>query len=326
MGVALSAPVVYDEPVKVRFRANTLGGWLLEGFCLLTVLIVPFIIALVMGGIWDKHGQFVATPKVVFLDKCLFKAQMTDGSSKLWGCSDKLEAILAGDERRLVPFFSIYSDDRDGDQKPDVISIDIEFDAPAGSVSRVDFLPAFHVKMSDDDQGIEIEHEAAPLISVPDVSSLGSSVVVEGRLLFYQHQPLSSSPYMRYDRVYNVSYFDDIVDIADMDAIGATAAKYARRNETLRFIPLAVYSGLSSINDLSREISASCDTFSLSIVLRVPSVTVEFTPSTSQVIKFFWVQYFCIAYVVHWIVWFIREFFVKQALINTIALWEGRKV
>lgn len=341
MGVSISLASfeVYEEPIQTKYRAASYGAALLETIALLSVLILPFIIGIEMGQFWKTHDVVIQTPTVVYTGKCLLKLTTTSGEEKLWASSAQLQSMLAGDPRLIQPFVSVLGDDKDGDGKVDIFTFRIEVPLDAASsdtVSTFEFLPAFQYDLVD--PRLVVRMETAPFVSFspppPPLLGSGSAALptsadytIDGTLAWRQLVPLQSSTYVRYDRVYNRTLFDLVSDVSDWSALGSLAARYARRNESATFEQRVAWASQPSPNHQHAFAYGAGDfrTFGATVVMRVQPAFMNYVPSFAEVLKYGWVQYYCIAVVVHWVWFHIRRIFVKQAFIDTVAVWEGRR-
>lgn len=334
MGVLLSHPTVYEEPLRIRYRANSIGARVCEVVGLLTVLIVPFIICLAMNNFWTQHNVVTERPRITFTERCLLKyTTRASGQEKLWACSDALNEELSGDPRFSVPFVSLASSDNDNDNRIDEFTFTFQLDLGVGGSALDDdglilfeFLPEFDVSIWN--YAVHLRMLTAPFIVLRDAALDGSrAVVVNGELRYQETDLIQANEYVRYDRVYTSSLFDTIQDVAAASNVGNLAALYAMQNQSIGFRPTAVQFGDASI--LPSPDSAVIDFSGANAVtvvlrLRVVDAEVSYRPGYGEILKWAWVQYFTVAYVIHWVVSWGRWLFVKQGLINTIAVWEGK--
>lgn len=321
MGGLISKPDVYDEPVKTTYASHRSGSVCLALFSMLCVLVIPFIAGLLMGGFWEQWAVFLTKPVVKYQGTAILRAQTQQGKEYLWASSDILQTQLAGDSRFIKPYISYFNDDQDRDDKTDFITFNIELPLEAGDIiSTFEFLPEFSYSFEED--SLKVEDEVflymltAPLISVVAPPAHFNSVELYGKLGFKQTTPLWSSPYVRYDRAYNKSHFASIRDIEDIRSIGAIAAKYSKRNESVAFEDRVVSWDSAPGNTLS-------DTFRIKIEMRLTALEVSHVPSTAQTVKNAWVQYFCLAYVVYWFFYHVRRIIVKNGLVDTIVVFDN---
>jgi transmembrane protein 231 len=129
--------------------------------------------------------------------------------------------------------------------------------------------------------------------------------------------------------VYASTLFTELSDVSTASQVGKLAAEYARQNQSILFDSLVTtYGDLTLLPTLGPSASVDLDAVDMVTVLirmRVVEAHVAYRPGPGEIIKWAWVQYFCVAYVIHWVVSGTRWLFVKQALINTIAVWEGQQ-
>lgn len=314
MGIRISAPTLYETPRAVKHKANSAAGWIFEILALLTVLIVPFIVCFYAGQMWMKNSLIVEIPKLSYTGKCVLSAETLSGKKMLWASSKAMEDLLAGDDRLVQPFFSIYEDDHDGDEKADEIFMRIMLPLdPGDAMVSLRFLPAFRYNIHSGEGYFDVDMETAVLLgfeTAPPVHK--GAATIDGFINFYQMNPLYSAVHVRYDRLYNRSHFDAVRDVSGIADVGALASAYQMRNESVSFVEKVIRFG-------DEEDATDVGLFRVDLRLRVSPATIQFTPNWSQVLKFAWVQYFCVAYVIGWFVGGIRYFVVYQGLFNTIS-------
>lgn len=338
MGINLSHPSVYEEPLRIRYRANSIGARVCELFGLLVVLIVPFVICLAMGNFWTEYNVLTEMPAVTFTERCLLKYTTVSGAERLWACSDALNQEMMGDPRHVVPFVSFYEDDHDADGKVDVVTF--AFQLPLGTldastaasdgIQTFEFLPEFNLKIWN--YVIRLEAKTAPFVSLQLAGSGAGNrrvIVVQGELRYDETEILNGNVYYRYDRVYTSSLFDSMIENpAQASDVSSLAGLYALQNQSIAFRQTSVLYGdaslLSSTGPRSVADLGSAETATVVLRMRVVQAQVAYRPGYGEILKWAWVQYFAIAYVIHWVVSWARWLFVKQALINTIAVWEGK--
>ena len=351
MGVPISKPDVFEDPVKTVYRSHSAGAVALAMCSWLFVLVWPFVVGLLMGGFWLKHDVFYARPVVSYQGKAALRVLTTHGNEYLWSSSEQVQTeLLAGDPRFVLPFISLQQDDRDGNGKIDDMYWSLEIplaqanlEGTGEKVVSVEFLPALQYVFEHDSLRVTdevfVSMETAPLIHI-DVppQGVGNNVFVDGRLKFDQYQPLLSSENHRYDRIYNFSHFPSVKDVSDLSNIAMLATKYARRNETTVFEQRVVsYGGkyhMGGVDDIRmaghNELTPTAGdsdplSFNLDVLMRVDPILVSHVPSTAEVVKHAWVQYFALAYVVYWLFNHIRRILVKGGMVNTIAMVDGRR-
>jgi transmembrane protein 231 len=339
MSVNLSNPTVYEEPLRIRYRANSIGARICEMVGLLTVLIIPFVICLSMGNFWLEYSVLTEDPRVTFTERCLLRYTTVSGAERVWACSDSLNQELQGDPRYVVPFISVYEDDHDADGKTDAITFVLQVPlGPGGDsvtpssdgIERLEFLPEFDVRIWN--YALHMQFKSAPLIAL-QLSGAGSSqrrvAIVSGELRYDETGLPVADEYHRYDRVYASSLFDaDITDPSHATDVTVMSRLYALQNQSLAF-----YHKVTSFGDASLLPATgprgvvdldSTELATVVVTLRVVEAVVSYRPGYGEILKWAWVQYFTVAYVIYWFVQWARWIFVKQALINTIAVWEGK--
>jgi transmembrane protein 231 len=343
MGISLSAPTVYEEYPMIRYKANSAGAVIMQISGMAAVLIVPIIICLAMQNFWLLENTYVQTPAVSFSNKCALRVTFRGGEQRFWACSDAVNTLLIGDSVSLSPYFSLLSDDRNSDGLMDkyifTIGVPLPSDDPSSGVAAIEFLPEFSYKVEN--FLFNIIMTVAPLVTVvnPDSGDGSRAAIVSGDMQFRATDLVISSSYVSYAHTYRPSYFDTVTEVSDLLDIGLIARRYADRNLSVIFVPKVVTFGASSIINAeeARLIPTSTTSFSVSddlddasmfqlrISMRVLAAMVNYQPSVAEALKWAWVQYMCIGIIIYYLVYYFQGFFVKNAVINTIALWEGYK-
>jgi transmembrane protein 231 len=337
MGALFSAPIVHEEPVKTQFQAAGVNAWCLEAIGLLTVLIIPIVIALAMGQFWIQHNVYYEVPTVTYSGRYMVRAVASDGSEYMWSSSEQLQDALASDPRASMPFVAVHTDDADRDGKPDKFNFQFRFPLrdPAHVIDHFEFLPTFTFELSN--ELIKVNMEGAPFAQHTGGAGGGrqaSALILDGTIPFTQVQPIYASYLVRYTNVYKRSYLDTVRDVSEISGMAKIAQRYAARNESLVYSKSAGYwsntqqakarRGTVTTNGTTTTVT-SPKNFVADVTMRTVPARVDYVPSLAETLKHAWVQYFCIAYVIRWAYGIIRKVVVTQALVNTVALVHGRR-
>ncbi|CBZ26619.1 conserved hypothetical protein [Leishmania mexicana MHOM/GT/2001/U1103] len=363
---------LYHEHYGVRYTPRGLASWLFYVLCLLAILVVPFVIALFMQNFWVRVNYFYDKPEVTFTGRCAVRVSTVLGKEYLWTCSDLFHGALQGTSLRILPYFSTYEDDRDGDGKIDYANFLMSFplgdalevsslyeptstatdggaDAPTSqrdAILEASFLPEFVYYINH--QLVKVNMTAAPLLRyrrAPMQKNFGTvttattstyswsgapvCALTKADMLFYTTQSLINSPYVSYMHTYTSSPLQELArQPADLLDLPLFSGNYAARNQSVVLRPYVEAAG--GLDVLRRDVSIvrglwedldDLNTFTWYVQLRIPPAEVQYVPSYAEVLKWGWIQYFAIAYVVQWILWKLRMALVKMGLINSRALF-----
>lgn len=375
---------LFHEHYGVRYAPRGVAAWLFYAICLLTILVIPFIIGLAMENFWVETNYFYQTPQVTFTDRCALRVSTVLGKEYLWTCSELFNDALLGTSLSLTPYFAVYEEDKNADGKVDTVNFLLNFPlgnatdgsiytstsgagvaAPAtvrDAVLEVTFLPEFiyHIKH----YLMKVNMTAAPLLrytrlprqrhagTITTTVGLGSggssSSSLPGRpvtstsyawsgtpvcaltkadMLFYSTESLINSPYVSYQHTYTASPFEELArQPADLMNLPRFASAYTSRNQS---VVLRHFVEASGGLDVLRHDSAvvrglwddldDLNAFTWYIQLRIPKAEVQYVPSYAEALKWGWVQYFVIGYLIQWFLWKVRMVLVKMGLISTRA-------
>ncbi|KAG5480686.1 hypothetical protein CUR178_05821 [Leishmania enriettii] len=363
---------LYHEHYGVRYAPRGVASWLFYVLSLLTILVVPIIIALSMQGFWAKASYFYAIPRVTFTGQCAVRVSTVLGKEYLWTCFDLFHGALQETSLSILPYFATFEDDRDGDGRIDYANFLISFplggalelsspyapatatesggaDTPTSqrdAILEVSFLPEFVYSISDD--LVKVNMTAAPLLRYernPLQKGFGNATtatsstyswsgapvcaLTKADMLFYTTQSLINSPYVSYTHTYTSSPLQELArQPADLLDLPHFAANYAARNQSVvlrSYVEAAggldvLRSDVSVVRGLWEDLD-DLNAFTWYIQLRIPPAEVQYVPSLAEVLKWVWIQYFVIAYVVQWLMWKLRMVLVKMGLISSRAVF-----
>jgi len=328
-------PVVYEEAETTEYKANSAGAVVLDAVSMLIVLIVPFIICFAMGNFWTQYNVIEVTPTVGFTQRCVARVLYASGAEGFWACSSAVNDALVDDPIAMYPFFSYAVGDRDANGLADSFTFSLQVPLETvtvasnavDSVVRVDFLPEFWFNVST--YLFHLSMTTAPLVSVTIPNDGSNVALVHGDLNFAQTEIVVSSLYVNYTHAYTGSLFTQ-ASLNDLINVGSLAGAYARRNQSLDFKPRSIAIGDQSLLQ-SQDVAAAHFTdfndarsFQLELRMGVSQAFIQYRPNPGEVLKWGWVQFFCVAYVVHWFMRLLRGFMVKQGMVNTVAVPSNR--
>lgn len=213
------------------------------------------------------------------------------------------------------------------------------------SIDTVMFLPEFDYNISHYLRKVSMT--AAPLLVYRRASTYNpqlanSSVnfsagpvcaITEADMKFYTTEKLINSPYVRYTNAYSFSPFvTNAKETADLVNLGHFAEFYTLRNQSVVVrVTSETEGGLELLHTSDPatnymgglfEDLGMLNSFTWRIRLRIPSAEVPYVPSYSEQLKWGWVQYFVIAYLLQWFLWKVRGVLVVMGLIDSTATYQ----
>lgn len=341
---------VYTEPVRTRYTANSAGAYLLVLISVVAVIAAPLAIGFSMGQFWITSNVLKGQPTISYTNRLIVRAETGDGDAMIYVSSptvmDELEDAILGDGesglfknprtgeapiRPMYPAINLFRDDHDNDGITDAFNfqIAIPINYTNTSIARICILPEFYYTFDYPTPRLDIKMTSAPLLCVqnPIPTARFEAARLQGDIVFHASTLPESSDFVRYDRIYASSLFNKFT-ATQLAAIEPVAHAYALRNLTLRLEEKFSMFGDYNILQMSKtniDHSGTLNSFNYEVTLKVHEHIIRYVPPWYENFKFGWIQYFCIAYVVYYFMNFIRSILVKQAVINTIAIWESRQ-
>lgn len=352
---------LFHEHYKVRYAPRGLVAWLLYVISLLVVLVIPFVIAFMLNNFWLTNNFFFSNPEVHFTGRCVLRVTTVQGRELLWTCSEAFnEEFVFGTELDVLPFVSLFEDDRDGNGKMDVFSVllsvpittfnvslytnpsDLPVGAVLDAVQEIAFLPEFTYRINSKVQKVNMT--AAPLLTYARRGSYHPSqqdntinafsagpvcLLTEADLVFHSNTRLSGKPPAAY---MTSPLRDSLREPADVFNLAQFAQYYTARNQSVTarvFTEAAGGPEVLKSSEHVRGLGDDLDTlndFTWRITLRIPPAKVFYSPGAGESIKWAWAQYFTIAFVIQWVMWQIRGMIVTMGLIDTNAFYHARRV
>ncbi|KPA75361.1 hypothetical protein ABB37_08646 [Leptomonas pyrrhocoris] len=151
--------------------------------------------------------------------------------------------------------------------------------------------------------------------------------VTKADMLFHSTESLINSPYVSYQHTYTGSPLaEQSLQPADLADLSQFASAYTSRNQSVVLRPFVETSGglelLQRDSTVVRGLWEDLDdlnAFTWYIQLRIPKAAVQYVPSYAEVLKWGWIQYFVIGYIIQWFLWKVRMVLVKMGLIDSRA-------
>eukprot|EP00995_Heteronema_vittatum_P013695 NODE_994_length_1103_cov_260.309298_g690_i0.p1 GENE.NODE_994_length_1103_cov_260.309298_g690_i0~~NODE_994_length_1103_cov_260.309298_g690_i0.p1 ORF type:complete len:323 (-),score=49.74 NODE_994_length_1103_cov_260.309298_g690_i0:47-1015(-) len=307
---------IYTDSISRQYFAASGGSTLLDLVGKLLVLIVPFVVAYFTGHFWVKEGRWREQPRVSWPNKAVLvvRGQPTGtdgeegfgpvdefsalGTTFVWTSLPKANTFL--DSLLVVPHFEVQQRDADGDSKTD--ALDLLLQVPTFQqfeVHSIELLLLLTYELSD---LVPLEMETPCYIAYSSATS-GSAFTVEGDLAFRQRNlmywPTTKYKYSHFTPA-TVHSIEDIL-------LPTLLSKYAARNESTYLQVHSQYWHPATPNAAYFELRAT---------IRIGATWYAYLPGPFEALKFAWVQFFVLAYVVSWLVWALKGILVKNAVVK----------
>lgn len=169
---------------------------------------------------------------------------------------------------------------------------------------------------------------ATPLTVISNAWS-GAPVcaLTKADMLFHSTESLINSPYVSYQHTYTGSPLEELArQPADLMNLPQFASAYTSRNQSVVLRPYEeVFGGLDVLRLDSTVVRGLWDdlddlnAFTWYIQLRIPKAEVQYVPSYAEVLKWGWIQYFVIGYIIQWFLWKVRMVIVRMGLLSSRA-------
>ncbi|EPY31893.1 hypothetical protein STCU_03131 [Strigomonas culicis] len=349
--------MLFEVHYRRSYFARGMFSLLFLLVCLLSIVGLPFVIGWFMQNFWLENNYFYQKPTMLFTGRAVLRVSTVLGKEYLWTTSDSFnDRFLAGTEMEVLPFVSVNADVDEMNRTSMftfVLSVpvtpvlqrvysDANLTAPAApldAIQKVAFLPEFSFVIQH--YLIHVNMTAAPLVvyrrpfdaAVDTSGDYGSSPVCAwtvADMVFHTTTRLTGQ----------FSYTDDaqspleasMRQPADVYYLEKFARLYSRRRQSVVLRPYVEAAGGPEVlpqEEVTHGLWEDLDTlnaFTWRIQLRVADAFVPYVPSYREVLKWAWVQYFVIAYVIQWLLWKLRGMIVTQGLIDTTAVYFARKL
>jgi hypothetical protein len=294
---------IHREPLYRRYYATYTSPSFLYGLVFgFLLLILPLIIAYNSTGFWYKEGIYYEQPHVNYRYQAVVEVYGTTGydrstSSQMradvqqkplllyYSSSSKLNQMNGKHFRPATIQSAELDDDRDG------INERLEFNmimplAPTEQVTGVTAMLLNDVVLSE---AGKYKFDAATLVSFDGASAM-QNLNIDGDVFIRQAWPLTTkggykSPYSGDPLL--ATEIEPGTSASDL-SIQSVMAEMASRNFSTVFKPtytLATRSHEPSMVGMSNRY------FNMTVTMRVPEQQVWYTPNTSEVLKWAWMQY-----------------------------------
>lgn len=283
---------------------------------------VPLFLAYTSESFWLKESSYLETPRARFVYQTLISARGidADGQSTTMTFSTTPE-LRRGPLLETIRPASIrtFSDDDNLDGAPEAVHIDVSLPIQEGeSVHGLSAVLMFQV---DFNQRVKTKLECAAYF---DYSSgmPGGSFYADGDLILVQRHALRvnsgySKPYKSDPLLGNASWAPTSSNDLLLPNI---LQRYRSRNLTAHLDNVVTswtpYGGANTVASSGKRTSAA-HTFDASFVVRFPEQRVVYVPTTSEMLKFAWMQYLSVAFIVYVLAAYSADFVFKYQIIET---------
>jgi transmembrane protein 231 len=310
---------VWTVPLQRRFIASTVSC----GCCLVlvfwaVVLLVPFFLAYTSQSFWLKESDYLEFPRAQFKYQALLVATGTDVNNE-----PTTLTFSTSPEIRRGPLYNTvrpaslrtYSEDSNLDRAPEAVHLNFELPLKPGE--KIYGLSALLMFQMDLNNRVKVKLESAAYI---DYSSAvpGASFFVDGDLILQQNNALPvtggySEPYKTSPLLGNATYTPQSMDELLLPVL---INRYRSRNLTAlykhqmtRWSPStgAVESGTTTIRP----------PFKAEFTVRIPQQKVMFVPTVSEMLKFAWIQYLSVAFIVYVLATYSADFVFSYQVVET---------
>lgn len=267
--------VVFREPLYKNYSNSIFSfAFFFRVIVIIGIIVIPFVLAYVTRGFWEKEGVYGEQPKVAFKHSIILIAEGSSASEKFfWSTNPSLNSLMPQNQIR-IPLVKSREVDSNADGLNDEILIDVTIPLQQGeTIHRVLMITAYDYQLSErvelDMEGLCIVEHSSPLP--------GSGVHFFGELTLKQQSPLRVSPRISLPPILptEVSSAGDVL-------LPNILLETLRRNVTTT-CPLIA----TPLWD-----SGAGAAFRLALALRIPPLArILYRPPAYETIKFAWIQY-----------------------------------
>jgi transmembrane protein 231 len=312
---------VWSVPLQRRFIASRVSC----GCCLVimfwaVVLLVPFFLAYTSESFWLKTSDYLEYPRTEFKYQALLVATGKDSNGQpitmTFSTSPELRRGPLSTTVRPASLRT-YSVDSNLDRSPEAIHINFELPLQAGeAVYGMSALIMFQMDLSN---RVKVKLESAAYV---DYSSAvpGASLYVDGDLMLMQNNALAvtggySEPYKTSPLLGNTTYspssMDEILLPVLLDRYRARNLTTIYKHQMTRWTPS------SGVVESGTSPTTSLPPFKASFTVRIPQQKVMFVPTVSEMLKFAWIQYLAVAWIVYVLATYSADFVFSYQVVET---------
>ena len=321
---------VHYEFVRRRFHAS--GGFsaacVYKILSVLALVIIPFLVAFGSHNFWLKRSTYFEQPLIQFKHKVAVVLEgFADGDgggaarrplSLFWSSVPLMNDVFEANLRS--PILRSWADDHNRDGTPDALHVFLRFPLNEGEhVHQVTSVATFDYQLRD---RVKLQMEAMAVVqhgsAVP-----GAALAADGTLELAQRIPFSvRAGFQELYRGEDLLPASSSPPASARDVvIPAIVQRYEQRNFTARFdVPYPLWSGSSGLP----AAGVTQRSFALNMTFRVPSEQdIRYTPDTSELLKFAWIQYLAIFFVFYYLLQILDRHVFENQVVETRVDTEG---
>jgi transmembrane protein 231 len=284
------------------------------------VLLVPFFLAYTSESFWLKTNSYLEFPRAEFKYQALLVATGKDTITNqpitmTFSSSPELRRGLLYNTVRPASLRT-YSEDTNLDRAPEAIRL--EFELPLKTNEAVYGLSALLMFQIDLNARAKVKLESAAHIDYNSAVA-GGSLFVDGDLLLVQENALPvtggySEPYKNSPLLGNTTYSPESIEEILMPVL---IDRYRSRNLTMKYGNTMTHWTPASGVVNSGSSSSSLPPFKASFTVRIPQQAVTYVPTVSEMLKFAWMQYLAVAFIVYVLAVYSADFVFSYQVVET---------
>lgn len=283
---------VYEEPYAKRHLAGRCSAAYCFPMCTgLLFVIIAFAFAFSTGQLWLKEHTYMKQPEVQFTYETLLLLETeTPGQERIWTSIDEVNELfysqLAAVDVQAVEH------DINFDGKVDIVDVKV-ISHGVQNIKSVKLLLGFDYKV-----GGQIDLDMRTLAYIHHASPLtGAALHVDGDLRLVQRQPITQS---QQAYAYQGSANSPFAPLLS-NSLGTTGLAKLGLSGVMN---LYLFRNETTVYDYNFPIwqAGSGNEFEVNARIRVPShQEILYRPAALTVFKFGWIQLFCVAYPLLWL-------------------------
>jgi hypothetical protein len=324
---------VFRVPLYRRYLADRLTcGYCLALFFWFTVIVLPFFMAYTSESFWMKRNTYREMPKVSFKYQVLVHAGISSTSAPdiqkiTYALRPETAAILESTYR--VPKLRFWDEDSNNDGFPELMQLEMEL--PLKSTEQIHSIDAIAVFQMELSMRSKLKFEA-PILIQHESPFRGESLYVDGMMDFVQREALhvrggfktpdSGTPLLGLQKPSNPKKgFVKVPKYSIHDVSMKTLlGEIQKRNFTTYYTnALKTWSPRPEASTPVNLDSSYSRPFKLHAVIHVPEQVITYIPSLSEMLKFGFIQYLSMAFIVYLISWYAIEFVFTYQVVDTTS-------
>tara|TARA_B100000795_G_scaffold235062_1_gene194538 strand:- start:165 stop:1070 length:906 start_codon:yes stop_codon:yes gene_type:complete len=279
------------------------------------VLFVPFFLAYTSESFWLKTSTYMEFPRAEFKYQALLVATGIDGNNQpttmTFSTSPELRRGLLYNTVRPANLRT-YSDDNNLDKAPEAIHL--EFELPLQPNEKIHGLSALLMFQVDLSARAKIKLESAAYVDYNSAVA-GGSLYVDGDLMLVQNNALPvtggySEPYKSSPLLGNTTYSPQSIEEILLPSL---IDRYRSRNLTMMYANTMTKWTPTSGGSTTQ----SSPPFKASFTVRLPQQKITYVPTVSEMLKFAWMQYLSVAFIVYLLAVYSADFVFSYQVVET---------